>query len=73
MCSELNIDISNVAYIGDDGNCFKLLENVGLAASPSDAVDDIKNIKNIIILNKKGGEGVFREFVDLFINNLKWH
>ena len=71
LCSELNIDISNVAYIGDDVNCFKLLENVGLAACPSDAVDDIKNIKNIIILNKKGGEGVFREFVDLFINNLK--
>ena len=70
LCSELNIDISNVAYIGDDVNCLNLLENVGLAACPANAVDAVKNIKNIIVLNKNGGEGVFREFVDLFINKL---
>lgn len=64
ICKDLGITLDAVAYIGDDVNCFELLSNVGLAACPSNAVDKIKSIPNILILNTKGGEGAVREFVN---------
>ncbi|KXX67293.1 acylneuraminate cytidylyltransferase [Flammeovirga sp. SJP92] len=67
ICGELNIKLSQVAYIGDDINCKDLLSSVGLAACPNDALKKIKEIQNIKILSKKGGEGAFREFVEDYI------
>ena len=68
ICKELNIGLSEVAYIGDDVNCYELLTHVGYAACPSDAIDQIKSIPDIAILNKKGGEGVVREFVNILLS-----
>jgi len=67
ICKKENISLSEVAYIGDDINCKELLENVGLAACPANALEDVKNIPNIIKLSKKGGEGVVREFISEYI------
>ncbi|MBB3699811.1 HAD hydrolase family protein [Flammeovirga yaeyamensis] len=67
ICKELGISLQEVAYIGDDINCFELLSSVGLAACPSNATDKIKNIPNIIQLEKAGGEGAVREFVNKII------
>jgi N-acylneuraminate cytidylyltransferase len=64
ICKKENITLNEVAYIGDDINCKKLLENVGLKACPSNALDEIKQIQNIIKLSKKGGNGAVREFID---------
>jgi len=64
ICKKENISLDEVAYIGDDINCKELLENVGLAACPANAVEEIKNIFGIIHLSKKGGDGAVREFVD---------
>ena len=64
ICEKLKINIQEVAYIGDDVNCYELLSSVGIAACPSDAVDVIKSIENIWILKKLGGDGVVREFID---------
>ena len=68
ICRIENIDISQVAYIGDDINCIELLSSVGYAACPIDAHEKVKNIPNIIVLKKKGGFGVVREFVDLLLS-----
>lgn len=68
LCKKENITLEEVAYIGDDINCFGLLSNVGIAACPANAVQKIKLIPNIIQLEKKGGEGVVREFVELIID-----
>ena len=68
LCIKENISIDEVAYIGDDINCFSLLSHVGIAACPNNAVDKIKAIPNIIQLNKNGGEGVVREFVELILS-----
>tara|TARA_R110001583_G_scaffold192512_1_gene359084 strand:- start:4270 stop:5418 length:1149 start_codon:yes stop_codon:yes gene_type:complete len=62
ICKQEDIDLSEVAYIGDDINCMELLSKVGVAACPDNALEKIKSIPNIIQLNKKGGEGVIREF-----------
>ena len=68
ICKKEGITLNEVAYIGDDVNCFELLSSVGLAACPADAMDEIKNIPGIIQLKKKGGEGCVREFVELIIS-----
>ncbi|PWM24457.1 MAG: acylneuraminate cytidylyltransferase [Limosilactobacillus fermentum] len=64
ICQQLNITLDEVAYIGDDINCYELLSSVGIKACPADANDTIKGIYNIQILSSKGGEGCIREFVD---------
>lgn len=70
ICQELNLTLDNVAYIGDDINCKELLENVGVAACPADAISTVKNIPGIIKLSLAGGRGVFREFVNLILEGL---
>ena len=67
LCDKENITLNEVAYIGDDVNCFSLLSNVGIAACPDNAVAKIKAIPNIMQLKKNGGDGVVREFVELFL------
>jgi len=68
LCKKVNVSLEEVAYIGDDVNCFELLSHVGIAACPSNAVEKIKLIPNIIQLEKNGGEGVVREFVELILS-----
>tara|TARA_B100000945_G_C20056419_1_gene445989 strand:+ start:148 stop:606 length:459 start_codon:yes stop_codon:yes gene_type:complete len=67
FCVNENIKLSEIAYIGDDINCFDLLSNVGVCACPQNAVSVIKSIPNIIQLKKCGGEGAFREFAELYL------
>lgn len=67
LCAQLGIDFSNVAYIGDDLNDMELLKKVGFSACPSSAPDYIKSLVNKV-MEKKGGEGVFREFVEFLFD-----
>jgi 3-deoxy-D-manno-octulosonate 8-phosphate phosphatase (KDO 8-P phosphatase) len=67
ICKKEGISLEETAYIGDDVNCLELLQVVGLAACPADAVRKIKSIPGILLLEKKGGEGVVREFADLVL------
>lgn len=68
ICTKENISIKEVAYIGDDVNCFELLTHVGIAACPANATEKIKNIPGIIQMKNSGGEGVVREYVELLIS-----
>ena len=63
LCNELGIMLSEVAYIGDDINDVVLLKAVGYSAVPLSAPSYIRNYANKV-LTKRGGEGVFREFVE---------
>lgn len=67
ICEKEGITLREVAYIGDDLNCIGLLEKVGLAACPADAVDAVKAVPGIMMLYKKGGEGCVREFVERIV------
>src|SRR5690606_13015503 len=67
LCDELGISMSDVAYIGDDLNDIKVIEKVGFSACPSSAPVYIQSIVDLV-LEKKGGEGVFREFVERILN-----
>lgn len=63
LCEELKISLKDVAYIGDDINDIALLKTVGWAGVPASAPDYVKSLSTVQ-LDKKGGEGVFREFVE---------
>lgn len=68
ICAKEGITIQEVAYVGDDVNCISLLEAVGLAACPANAVKKVKAIPGIIHLEKKGGDGAVREFIDMILD-----
>ena len=63
LCKTLQIDLKDVAYIGDDINDMKLLQLVGWAGVPVSSPDYVRDLSTVS-LSKKGGEGVFREFVE---------
>jgi 3-deoxy-D-manno-octulosonate 8-phosphate phosphatase (KDO 8-P phosphatase) len=66
-CTELGIDVSQVAYVGDDINDTDIMEKVGLAACPVDAVRAIKKLSHVV-LTKKGGDACVREFLDEWLS-----
>lgn len=70
ICIEMNISLSEVAYIGDDVNCSELLSAVGYKACPADACDEIKDIVGIKIMKAKGGKGCVREFISEILSEL---
>lgn len=68
ICDDLGLTWEQVAYIGDDVNCYELLQSVGVAACPADAIIGVKNIPGINMMSRKGGEGCVREFIEMIIS-----
>jgi 3-deoxy-D-manno-octulosonate 8-phosphate phosphatase (KDO 8-P phosphatase) len=68
MCEKEGVDLSEVAYIGDDINCIGLLTKVGFAACPANATKLVKEINGIVHLKTKGGDGAVREFVEILLD-----
>lgn len=68
LCLQLGITLQEVAYLGDDIGDIELLKNVRWSGVPSSAPNYIRSIANIH-LSKRGGEGVFREFVETLIQD----
>ena len=66
ICDEKQIEIDEVAYLGDDIIDIPVLEAVGLSAVPADVPDYVKYHANWS-LTRKGGDGVFREFVEKYL------
>ena len=64
ICEELGIGLDEVCYVGDDVNDVELLQAVGYAACPATALDCIKSIEGIHILQHGGGAGAIRELCD---------
>ena len=67
-CRAFQVEMSQVAYIGDDINDLEVIEAVGLAACPADAVESVKKQVKII-LKRKGGDACVREFIDEHLLN----
>jgi len=66
ILEKLNITWQNVACIGDDLNDYKMLKKAYLSFCPNDAVDDIKEIVNVVC-NKNGGSGAVREMIEYIL------
>lgn len=67
ICKEFNVKPEQIAYIGDDVNDIRLLQMVGLAAAPKDAINAVKKICHYKC-KTNSGNGAFRELVDLIIS-----
>ena len=66
LCAELNISLQEVAYVGDDLNDALLLKAVGFSAIPANAPTYMERYSQTR-LTKRGGDGAFREFVELIL------
>lgn len=63
LLTKINLDFSNVAYMGDDINDIGLMKKVALSGCPFDAVSEVLEIVKFIS-TKTGGNGAVREFLE---------
>jgi 3-deoxy-D-manno-octulosonate 8-phosphate phosphatase (KDO 8-P phosphatase) len=70
LCNSLKISLDDVAFIGDDINDILLLEKVGFSGTPLNTPFYIRKMSKIKV-NKRGGDGAFREFVEMLIGKKK--
>ena len=68
LMEKYSLDLSEIAYVGDDLPDICVLERVGLACCPSDAVEEVKRICHFIS-DKEGGKGAVRQVADLIISS----
>lgn len=58
-----NIKPENVLYMGDDIPDYYVMQQVGLATCPQDAVAEVKSISHYVS-HKNGGQGCVREVIE---------
>jgi 3-deoxy-D-manno-octulosonate 8-phosphate phosphatase (KDO 8-P phosphatase) len=63
---EHGLEDGEVAYMGDDLLDLPVLRRAGLAAAPSDAVEDVR-IRVQFVSRARGGDGAARELVELVL------
>lgn len=66
ICDQLQIDISESLYIGDDTFDVPAIENCGFGVVPSDALDYVR-ARADYVTQKGGGRGCFREIADMVL------
>lgn len=63
LCDNLGIELSDIAYIGDDIGDYHLLKESGISGTPSNGAEFLKDFVDVTT-KTAGGEGAFREFVE---------
>lgn len=63
VARKYNTSFDEIAYIGDDLNDLECIENCGLTACPSDAVEEVIT-KCKYVCKNSAGHGAVREFID---------
>ncbi|MCK4739145.1 MAG: HAD-IIIA family hydrolase [Deltaproteobacteria bacterium] len=72
VLSKTGLNSSEIAYIGDDLVDLPVLRRVGLSATVSDGVEEVKDEVDFIS-SKQGGGGAVRELVELILkSNGRW-
>lgn len=66
ICNEHGLEAAEVAYIGDDLIDIPVLKEVGYSAVPAGTPEYVSKYAGTI-LSKKGGDGVFREFAEKYL------
>ena len=70
IMQKYNLTFENVAYMGDDLPDICILEKVGLACCPNDAVEEVKSVCNFKS-ELGGGKGAVRELCDFILESQK--
>lgn len=66
LVNDLGITLPEVLYMGDDTPDIPVLKEVGLAACPLDAMDEVKRVCHYTT-KAPGGRGAVREMTDLVL------
>lgn len=64
------IDMHNIAYVGDDINDIEVLKNVGFGCSVANGHSKIKDVAKYVT-TREGGHGAVREVIDLILEQIK--
>ncbi|BAU11434.1 3-deoxy-D-manno-octulosonate 8-phosphate phosphatase, putative [Leptolyngbya sp. NIES-3755] len=67
LCQQLNVSLSEVAYVGDDLIDVPILERVGCPITVADAMPANQAIA-LYITRHRGGQGAVREVCDLLLS-----
>ncbi len=67
LMQKYNLNYENVSYMGDDLPDVCILEKVGLACCPNDAVKEVQDICNFKS-SYNGGKGAVRELCDFILD-----
>lgn len=68
ICRDLKINLSNVAYVGDDISDLECIKSVGFSACPADAVEAVKNMSHYTC-KVPGGSGAVREVCEVILRS----
>lgn len=63
LLEKYQLNLHDLMYVGDDMPDYEVMQVVGLAVCPNDAVEDIKTISHYMS-PKNGGEGVVRDVLE---------
>jgi len=67
LMDKYDLNAEEVAYIGDDINDFECMQAVSLSACPANS-PVVHILEPDILLERKGGDGAFREFADIILS-----
>ena len=70
IANRYQLSYENIAYMGDDIPDLPVLETVGLSAAPQSAHHEVKQRVHLVV-QKKGGEGAVREFIEFLLTAQK--
>lgn len=68
LCQQLNLSLSQVAYMGDDVNDLPILQAVGFPLTVADAVRANRGCA-VYVTELAGGQGAVREVCDLLLES----
>jgi YrbI family 3-deoxy-D-manno-octulosonate 8-phosphate phosphatase len=66
LCRRHRLELTQVAFVGDDLNDLPALKCVGLACAVADASDPVQTVAHYVT-RRKGGDGAVREVCELLI------
>ncbi len=66
IASELDIDLQQICFIGDDLTDIPIMQNVGLAVTVADGASEVQEIAHLQT-KTCGGRGAVRELVELIL------
>lgn len=64
--AERGVDLSEIAFLGDDVNDLPALRRAGLAACPSDAFFPVRAAAHLVC-DGRGGDGAFRDLAETIL------
>lgn len=68
LCKELNLDLNEIGYVGNDINDISALKLVGFPIAVADSYPEI--LEHVVYITKKsGGFGAVREVCDLIVKS----